>query len=82
MMRTRLRNRFLQYRSDENPKRFCKQRNECLSLHKNLKRSISESYTRKTLQITKLSRKPSNPSRQKKFDILKQKISLKKMILC
>ena len=66
MTRSGLRNPFLLGRSEENRKLFCKQRNKWVSLLRNLKRFISETKTRKTLQIINVSGKSSNPSCPKK----------------
>ena len=53
MTRTRRRNKFLKNRSEENKKRFSKQRNYCVSLLRKSKSDYSEILMRKISMITK-----------------------------
>ena len=69
MTRSRLRDRFLKNRSEENRKQFCKQRNKCVSLLRKSKKDYFENLNKKKLQITNVSGKPSNPSCQKKKNV-------------
>ena len=66
MTRSRLRNRFLKNRSEENRKQFCKKRNKCVSLLGKSKKDYFENLNKKKLQITNVSGKPSNRYCQKK----------------
>ena len=56
---------FLKHKSDENRKPFCKQRNKCVSLWPKSKKYYFPKLNEKNITITKLSGKPSSPSRQK-----------------
>ena len=75
MTRSRLRNCFLKNRSEKNRKLFCKQRNKCVSVLRKSENDHFANLNEKTLQITNVSGKPSNPSCQKKFIFLKEQIS-------
>ena len=44
--RTRLRNRFLQNRSEENRKLFCEQRNRCVSLLRKCQKGLFRKHKR------------------------------------
>ena len=61
MKRSRLRNRFLKNRSEENRKLFCEQRNKSVSLLRKSKKDYFENLNKKNITD-----KPSNPSCQKK----------------
>ena len=54
MTRTRLRNKFWKDRSEKNNNKYSKQRNYCVSLLRNLNRTISEILMRKISLITKI----------------------------
>ena len=77
MKRSRLRNRFLKNRSEENGKLFCKQRISAFHFCENLKWIISKRQTRKTLQITNVSRKTVKPFLSKQIH-LPERINLTK----
>ena len=77
MKRSRLRNRFLKNRSEENGKLFCKQRISAFHFCENLKWIISKRQTRKTLQITSVSRKTVKPFLSKQIH-LPERINLTK----
>ena len=50
MTRSRLRNRFLKNRSEENRKLFCKQRNMCVSLLRKSKKGHFENLNEKNIK--------------------------------
>ena len=53
MMRSRLRNRFLKNRSEENRMLFCKQRNKCVSLLRKSKKDYFENLNEKNITDNK-----------------------------
>ena len=75
MTRSRLRNRFLKNRSEENRKIFCKQRNKCVSLLRKSKKDYFENLNERNITDKNVSGKPSKLFLSKKIH-LREKISL------
>ena len=67
MTRSRLRNRFLKNRSEENRKLFCKQRNKCVSLLQTSKKDYFENLSEKNIIDNKRLWKTVKPSLSKKY---------------
>ena len=66
MTRSRLRNRFLQNRSEENQKLFYKQINKCVSLLRKSKKAYFENPNEKNITYNKSFRKTVKPFLSKK----------------
>ena len=71
MTRSRLRN-FYKTEVKKIDNDFANKEIRAFHFCENLKQIILQTYTRKTLQITNVSKKPSNPSCQKKLIFLKK----------
>ena len=69
MTRSRLRNRFLKNRSEENRKLFCKQRNKCVSLLRKSKKDYFASLNEKSItdNITSFLKNKSHRRRKQLF---------------
>ena len=67
MTRSRLRNRFLKNRSEENRKLFCKQRNKCVSLLRKTKKDYFENLNEKNITDNKRFWKTIKPFLSKKI---------------
>ena len=72
MHRTRLRNNFLRNRSDENKKKYSKQRNYCVSLLRKTKKNYYNNLNEKKITATKFSGKQSRLFSQIKLHLMKK----------
>ena len=77
MTKTRLRNRFLKSRSEENRKLFCKQRNKCVSLLRKSKKDYFANLNEKNITDNKRFWKTVKPFFSKKIH-LPERIDLTK----